>query len=102
MFLEKYKSEYNNNKFKTYVPTWNGSLILPDQFYSVSVIQYYFDFIIKKAQNFNWNPLVQIYLNKIKNKIVFKKNTGYKLESNCWEVQRKFVMKINIKKTYQN
>ena len=26
------------------------------------------------------NPPVQIYLNKIKNRIVFKKKTGYKLE----------------------
>ena len=48
------KSEYNNNKFEISFPTGNGSFILADQSYSISVIQHYFEFIIKKAQNVNW------------------------------------------------
>ena len=42
-------------------------------------IQYYFEFIIKKRETLMENP-VQIYPNKIKNRIVFKIKTGYKLE----------------------
>ena len=43
------KSEYNNNKFKISVPTWNDEFNLPDGYYSVSDIQDYFEYIIKKA-----------------------------------------------------
>ena len=42
------KSEYNNNKFKTSAPTWNDKFNLPDGSYSVSDIQDYFEYIIKK------------------------------------------------------
>ena len=41
-------SEYNNNKFKTFAPTWNDIFDLPDGSYSISDIQDYFEFIIKK------------------------------------------------------
>ena len=53
---------------------------LPDGSYSVSDIQDYFKYIIKKHETIAGNPLVQIYVNKIKNRIVFKIKTGYKLE----------------------
>ena len=43
------KSEYNNNKFKIHAPTWNGEFNLPNGFYSVSDIQEYFEYIIKKT-----------------------------------------------------
>ena len=42
------KSEYNNNKFKISAPTWNDEFNLPDGSYSVSHIQDYFEYIIKK------------------------------------------------------
>ena len=42
-------------------------------------IQGYFEYI-KKHETIADNPLVEIYENKIKNRIVFKINTGYKLE----------------------
>ena len=74
------KSEYNNNKFKISAPTWNDTFDLPDGSYSISDIQDYFEFIIKKHETLTENPPVQIYSNKIKNKIVFKIKTGYKLE----------------------
>ena len=35
------KSEYNNNKFKISVPTWNDTFYLPDGSYSISDIQDY-------------------------------------------------------------
>ena len=74
------KSEYNNNKFKISAPTWNDEFNLPDGSHSVSDIQYYFEYIIKKHETVVDNPPVQIYVNKIKNRIVFKIKTGYKLE----------------------
>ena len=74
------KSEYNNNKFKISAPTWNKTFDLPDGSYSITDIQDYFEFIIKKQQTLTENPSIQIYPNKIKNRIVFKIKTGYKLE----------------------
>ena len=74
------KSEYNNNKFKISAPTWNDEFNLPDGSYSVSNIQDYFECIIKKPETIADNPPVQIDLNKIKSRIVFKIKTGYKLE----------------------
>ena len=74
------KSEYNNNKFKISAPTWNETFDLPDGSYSIADIQDYFEFIIKKHETLTENPPIQIYPNKIKNRIVFKIKAGYKLE----------------------
>ena len=74
------KSEYNNNKFKISAPTWNGEFNLPDGSYSVSDIQDYFVYIIKMHETIADNPPAQIYVSEIKNRIVFKTKTGYKLE----------------------
>ena len=74
------KSEYSNNKFKISAPTWNDEFNLPDESYSVSDIQNYFEYIIKKHETIADNPRVPIYVNKIKNRIVFRIKTGYKLE----------------------
>ena len=74
------KSEYNNNKLKTSAPTWNETFDLPDGFYSIADIQDYFEFIIKKHETLTDNSPVQIYLNKIKNRIVFKIKNDYKIE----------------------
>ena len=71
------KSVYNNNKFKIYLFTWNDEF---DGSYLISDIQDYFEFIIKKHETLAENPPIQIYPNKIKNRIVFKIKLGYKLE----------------------
>ena len=71
------KSECNNNKFKISAPTWNETFDLPDGSYSIDDIQDYFEFIIKGHETLTENPPVQIYSNKIKNRIVFKIKTGY-------------------------
>ena len=73
-------SIYYNNKFKIAAPTWNDKFNLPDGSYSVSDIQDYFEYIIKKHETIADNPPVHIYVSKIKNRIVFKIKTGYKLE----------------------
>ena len=74
------KSEYSNNKFKISASTWNDEFNLSDGSYSVSDIQDYFKYIIKKHEIIADNPPAQIYVNKIKNRIVFEIKTGYKLE----------------------
>ena len=73
-------STYNNNKFKISAPTWNDTFDLPDGSYSIVDIQDYFEFISKKHETLTENPPIQIYPNKIKNRIVFKIKTSYKLE----------------------
>ena len=76
--MEKHKSSYNNNKFKTSAPTWNDTL--SDGLYSVSDTQDYFEFILEKhKENIN-EPSVQICFNRIENKITFKIEDGYSLE----------------------
>ena len=42
------KDTYNNNKFKMSAPTWNDEFELPDGSYSVSDIQDYLEYILKK------------------------------------------------------
>ena len=73
------KSSYNN-KFKISTPTWNDELELPDGSYSVSDIQDYFEYILKKHGEDIDEPSVQIYVNKIENRITFKIKDGYSLE----------------------
>ena len=74
------KTEYNNNKFKISAPTWNETFDLPDGSYSIADIQDYFEFNIKKNETLTENLSIQIYANKIKNRIILKIKTGYKLE----------------------
>ena len=102
------KSEYNNNKFKISAPTWNDTFDLPDGSYSIDDIQDYFEFIIKKHETLTEDLPIEIYPNKIKNKIVFKIKTGYKLEllspetMKLLEVQKNMLTKIKLEKLYQN
>ena len=74
---KKVKSAYNNNKFKTFAPIWNDEFDLPDGSYSISDTQDYFEFIIKKHEALTENAPIQIYPNKIKNRIIFKVKTCY-------------------------
>ena len=102
------KSECNNNKFKISAPTWTDTFDLPDGSYSIADIQDYFEFIIKKHETLTENPPIQIYPNKIKNRTVFKINTGYKLELLTPETMKllgsskKMLIQIKILKMYQN
>ena len=74
------KSSYKNNKFKISTPTWNEEFTLPDGAYSISDIQDYFQYILKKHGENTEKPSIQINVNKIKNRITFKIKKGYSLE----------------------
>ena len=102
------KSKYNNNKFKISPPTWNDTFDLPDGSYSIADIQDYFEFIIKNHETLIENQPVRIYSNRIKNRIVSKIETEYKLELLTFETTRllgsteKIFIQIKIVKMYQN
>ena len=74
------KSSHNNNKFKISAPTWNEEFELPDGSYSISDIQDYFEYILKKHSESVDNPPIRIYINRIENRITFKIKSGYYLE----------------------
>ena len=74
------KKSYKINNFKMSAPTWNEEFYLPDGSYSVSDIQDYFEYIIRKLETVTDNPSIMIYINKIENRTMIKINTGYYVE----------------------
>ena len=74
------KSTYNNNKFKISAPTWNDEFGVPDGSYSVSDVQDYFKYILKKHGEDIDKPSVHLYVNKLENRVAFKMKNGYSLE----------------------
>ena len=58
----------------------NEEFELPDGSYSISDIQDYFEYILKKHGEKTADPSTRIYTNKIENRITFKIKTGYYLE----------------------
>ena len=76
---KKIKNSYNNNKFKISAPTQNDKFELPDGSYSVSDIQDYFEYILKKHEE-NTNYILELLtsetmklLRSTKNKITTDK-----------------------------
>ena len=55
-----------NNKLKIIAPTWNDKFELPDGSYSVSVIQDYIEYIIRKHETLTIIPPIHAYINIIK------------------------------------
>ena len=102
------KSAFNNNKSKICAPTWSDDFYLPDGSYSISYIQVYFEYIIKKHETIADTSPVQFYVNRIKNSIVVKIKSGYKLELLSLETikfsrsAKKMLVKIKMVKMYQN
>ena len=74
------KSSYNNNKFKISAPTWSEEFELLDGSYSISDIQDYFEYILKKHSESVDNPSIRMYINRIENRITLKIKNGYYLE----------------------
>ena len=66
------KGAYNNNKFTISSRTWTDEFELPDGSYSISNIEDYFKYILKKYGKNTNKPSMQIYVNKIKNRVTFK------------------------------
>ena len=58
-------------------PIWNEEFELHDGSYSVSDIQDYVKYIIKKHGEKTDNPLIRIYVDEKENRITFRIKTGY-------------------------
>ena len=59
---------------------WNEEFELPDGSYSISDIQDYFEYILRKHSKSVDNPPIRIYVSRIENRITFKIKSGYYLE----------------------
>ena len=99
------KSEFNNNKFKISAPTWNDTLIYQMVLTQLQIFKIILNLSLK---NMTENPPIQIYSNKIKNSIVFKRKNDYKLELLTPETmkllgsKKEVLIQIKIVKMYQN
>ena len=71
------RKQYEKNKLKIIAPTWNDEFELPDGSYSVSCIQDYIEYIIKKRETLTTIPPIHVYINRINNRLVFKIKDGY-------------------------
>ena len=78
--MENIKKSYKNNKFKIPASTWNNKFELPNGSYSISDIQNYFVYIIKKHVTLVNNPSINININKTERRVTFKIKTRYYLE----------------------
>ena len=78
--MKDIKKSCNNSKFKISAPTWKEKFELPDRSSSMSDIQDYFKYIIKKLEAVSGNVPIRMYVNKIENRVAFRIKTGYYLE----------------------
>ena len=69
-----WKNPYKYNEFKISAPTWNNKFELPDGSYCITDIQNYFEYIIKKNEALNDNPLIRIYELHLKTELHLKLN----------------------------
>ena len=74
------RKQHKNDKIKIIAATWDDEFELPDGTYSVSDIQDYIDYIIKKHETLTIIPPIYVYINIINNRLVFKIKHGYELE----------------------
>ena len=88
--MAKYKKQYKDNKLKIIAPTWNDEFELPDGLYSVSNIQDYIVYIIKKHETLTTIPPIYVYINRGNNRLVLKIKDAYKLELQTPETMKLF------------
>ena len=84
---------------------WSEEFELTDGSYSISDIQDYFEYILKKHSESVDYPSISIYVNKIENRITFKIKSGYYLELLTPEAMKLLgstVSKINKDKNGEN
>ena len=91
------KKSYKNNNLKISAPTWNEEFQLPDGSYSISNIQDYFEYILKKNGEKTVNPSMKIYINKRENRIPFKIKTGYYLELLTPETMKNYLEVLKVR-----
>ena len=85
-----------NDKLKIIAQTWNDEFELLDDSYSVSNIQDYIDYIIKKHDTLSTNPPIHIYIIMINNRPVFKIKDECKLKLQTPEAVNLFCSTKNV------
>ena len=88
------RKKYKKNKLKIIAPTWNDEFELPDG--SVSNIQYYIEYVIKKHETLSTIPPIHVFVNRIDNRLVFKIKDGYKVELQTPETMKCFGSTCNM------
>ena len=74
------KVSYKNNEFKISAPTWSDEFELPDGSYTISDIQDYFEYILKKHSESVDDQPIEIFVSKNENRITFKIKNGDYIE----------------------
>ena len=74
------EGSYKNNKSKISAPTWSDEFELLDGSYSISDIQDYFEYILKKHSESVDDLPIETFVSKNENRITFKIKNGYYLE----------------------
>ena len=77
--MENYKKIMPKQKIQISGPIWDKEFELSDGSYSISDIQNCFEYINKNDETLTDNLPIQIYVNRIENRIIFKIKTGYYL-----------------------
>ena len=85
-----YDGNFGIQWVKIITPTQNDKFELPDGSYSVSDIQDYIEFIIKKHETLTTIPPIHVYINRINNRLAFKLKDWYNLESQMPETMKLF------------
>lgn len=70
--LENIKKLFENKKLKIIAAIRNDEFELLEGSYSLSDIQDYIEYITKKHEILSTNPYIQIYINRIKNRVIFE------------------------------
>ena len=84
------RKQYKNNKLKIIAPTQNDEFELPDGSYSMSGIQDYIEYIIKKHETLTTSPPIHVYINRSNKRLVLKIKDRYKLELQTPETVKLF------------
>ena len=84
------RKQYKKNKIKIIAPTWNEEFELSGGSYSVSGIEDYIEYIIKKYETLTTIASIHVHFNRTNNRLVFKIKDGYKLELQTRETTKLF------------
>ena len=74
------RKQYKNTKFKITALNWTDRFESPDVSYSISYIQDYIEYIIKKHEALTSISPIHVQINRINKRLVFIRKDGYKLE----------------------
>ena len=83
------RKQCKNNELKI-APAWDDEFDLPDGSYSISDIQVYIKYIIKKQETLATIPAIHVYINRINNRLVFKIKDVCKVELQTPETKKLF------------